>query len=61
MAAFTSRGNYGINKKYVVQAHPAWDRTGRYVAFNSDATGESQVYVIDLEELGLYRGQGRNT
>jgi len=61
MAAFTSRGNYGISKKYVVQAHPAWDRTGRYVAFNSDATGESQVYVIDLEELGLYRGQGRNT
>ena len=54
VVAFLARGNWGINKKYIVQAHPAWDRTGRYVAFNSDATGESQVYVIDLAELGFY-------
>ncbi len=56
VVAFLARGNWGINKKYIVQAHPAWDRTGRFVAFNSDATGESQVYVVDLAELGYCNG-----
>lgn len=32
------------------QAHPAWSRCGRYVLFNSDATGQSQLYVIDVAE-----------
>lgn len=53
---FLARANYSPGKGYIVQAHPAWDRTGRYVAFNSDAGGESQVYVIDLGELGFFKG-----
>ena len=36
-----------------VQAHPAWDRTGRYLAFNSDHTRKAQVYVADLAETTL--------
>ena len=54
--AFMERCNYGPGRGYIVQAHPAWDRTGRYVAFNSDASGLSQVYVIDLAEPGFYKG-----
>ena len=48
------RENYIDNAKYRTQAHPVWDHTGRYVAFNSDADGTAQVYIADLTEYGLY-------
>jgi hypothetical protein len=34
-----------------VDAHPAWDRTWRYVTFNAFVGGTRQVYVADLREL----------
>jgi len=42
-----------------IQAHPAWDRTGRYLAFNSDHFGQSQIYVADLAAYGLIGGTSR--
>lgn len=52
---FGTRADYSPHKAYIVQAHPAWDRTGRYVAFNSDQSGESQIYVIDMAERGFFK------
>ena len=53
---FLSRVTFGPDKRYMVQAHPAWDRTGRYFAFNADLAKAPQVYVCDLAELGLWEG-----
>ena len=53
---FLNRITWGADKRYMVQAHPAWDRTGRYIAFNADLDGAPQVYVCDLAELGLCEG-----
>jgi hypothetical protein len=50
MAEYTRRITTGSNRKIVVQAHPAWDRTGRRVVFNADSSGLSQLYMIDLDE-----------
>ena len=33
----------------VTQAHPAWSRDGRFVLFNGDDTGGSQLYLIDVD------------
>ena len=54
MLAFLRRIRYGSAKGYMTHPHPAWDRTGQYIAFNSDATGAAQLYVIDLSELGYF-------
>lgn len=48
-----ARQNYGPTPIYRTQAHPAWDYTGRYVAFNGDPTGQARVYLADLAELDL--------
>jgi hypothetical protein len=37
--------------EFRVDPHPAWDRTGRYVAFNGFVNGTRQVYVADLSTL----------
>ena len=34
-----------------VDPHPAWDATGRWIAFNGFADGTRQVYVADLSRL----------
>ncbi len=34
-----------------VDAHPAWDRSWRYVAFNGFADGTRRVYVADMSRL----------
>ena len=51
MAAHFRRIELSPDKKIVVQAHPVWDRTGRYVAFNANPDGPCQLYFADLEEL----------
>lgn len=43
--------NYGANAVYRTQSHPVWDQTGRYFAFNSDASGKTHVYLADLNIL----------
>lgn len=50
--------NYGKDRAYRIQAHPSWDRTGRWLAFNSDAEGRSRVYLADLAAYGLWPGPG---
>lgn len=37
--------------EFRVDPHPAWDRTGRYVAFNGFVNGTRQVFVADLTDL----------
>jgi hypothetical protein len=39
------------NFEFRVDAHPAWDRTGRYVVFNGTDNGTRCVYVADLKNL----------
>ncbi len=34
-----------------LDAHPAWDRTWRYVVFNAFVDGTRRVYVADMKEL----------
>ncbi len=34
-----------------VDPHPAWDRTGRYVAFNGFVEGTRRVFVADMKPL----------
>ncbi len=34
-----------------VDAHPAWDRTGRYVTFNAFVGGTRRVYIADMQSL----------
>ncbi len=34
-----------------IDAHPVWDRTGRYVVFNGRKDGRRCVYMIDMKEL----------
>lgn len=38
-----------------VDPHPAWDRTGRYVAFNAFTGGTRRVYVADMQKLKARR------
>jgi len=33
--------------------HPRWDRTGRYICFDSAHEGGRALYVIDIEDLNL--------
>ena len=33
--------------------HPRWDRTGRYICFDSAHEGSRALYMIDLEDLDL--------
>ncbi len=35
--------------EFRVDAHPAWDRTGRYVVFNGTDFGTRCVYIVDLK------------
>jgi hypothetical protein len=37
--------------EFRVDPHPAWDRTGRFVAFNGFVDGTRQVYIADLSAL----------
>jgi hypothetical protein len=40
------------NFEFRVDAHPAWDRTGRFVIFNgTDNKGKRCVYVADLKAI----------
>ncbi len=34
-----------------IDAHPVWDKTGRYVVFNGQKDGKRCVYMIDMQEL----------
>ena len=34
---------------WVTHAHPVWSRDSRFVVFNGDATGGSQLYLVDVE------------
>ena len=34
-----------------VDAHPAWDRTGRYVTFNGFVGGTRRVFIADMQRL----------
>lgn len=40
----------GPRKELRVDAHPAWDRTARHIAFNACPDGTRRVYVADLGE-----------
>jgi len=37
------------NFEFRVDAHPSWDRSGRFVIFNGTENGTRCVYVIDLK------------
>ncbi|MBC7891732.1 MAG: hypothetical protein H7Y12_05915, partial [Sphingobacteriaceae bacterium] len=37
--------------EFRIDAHPAWDRSGRYVVFNGFTDGTRGVYLADLKEL----------
>jgi hypothetical protein len=39
------------NYEFRVDAHPAWDKTGRYVVFNGTDNGTRCVYIADLKKL----------
>ncbi|OAQ39778.1 hypothetical protein A5893_09380 [Pedobacter psychrophilus] len=39
------------NFEFRVDAHPAWDKTGRYVVFNGTYNGTRSVYMADLKKL----------
>src|SRR5690606_8168611 len=34
-----------------IDAHPAWDRSGRYVVYNGTENGTRTVFVADLKKL----------
>lgn len=38
-----------VNMEFRVDAHPAWDRSGRYVVINGTENGTRCVYLIDLK------------
>ncbi len=40
-----------INFEFRVDAHPAWDRSGRFVVFNGTDHGTRCVYVADLKDV----------
>lgn len=37
--------------EFRIDAHPAWDRSGRYVIFNGSYKGTRSVYLADLKEM----------
>lgn len=37
--------------EFRVDAHPAWDRTGRYVVFNGTNNNTRSVYIADLKKM----------
>lgn len=37
--------------EFRVDAHPTWDRTGRYVIFNGTYQGTRSVYIADLKDM----------
>ncbi|OIP82840.1 MAG: hypothetical protein AUK44_06855 [Porphyromonadaceae bacterium CG2_30_38_12] len=39
------------NFEFRVDAHPAWDKSGRYVVFNGTDNGTRCVYISDLKKL----------
>lgn len=39
------------NWEFRVDAHPAWDRSGRYVVFNGYEEGSRCVYIADLNDI----------
>jgi len=39
------------NFEFRVDAHPAWDKTGRYVVFNGVDNGTRCVYIADLKKM----------
>jgi hypothetical protein len=39
------------NFEFRVDAHPAWDKTGRFVVFNGTDNGTRCVYIADLKNL----------
>jgi len=34
-----------------IDAHPAWDRSGRFVVYNGTENGTRTVFVADLKDL----------
>ena len=39
------------NMEFRVDAHPVWDKSGRYVVFNGTHNGTRCVYITDLKKL----------
>lgn len=39
------------NMEFRVDAHPVWDKSGRYVVFNGTNNGTRCVYITDLKKL----------
>ncbi len=39
------------NKSFRLDAHPTWDRTGRFVIFNGYGDGSRGVYIADLQHF----------
>jgi hypothetical protein len=39
------------NFEFRIDAHPAWDRTGRFVVFNGSVNGTRSVFVADVKKM----------
>jgi len=50
-AEFLERATFGPDKAFLLQDHPAWDRTGRYLAFNAMVDDTPQVFVADVASI----------
>jgi hypothetical protein len=37
--------------EFMVDAHPAWDRSGRFVTFNGTYNGTRSVFIADLIDV----------
>jgi hypothetical protein len=47
----TTPSFYGPHGEYRIDPHPAWDRSGQYLAMNAAINGVRSVIVVDMRSL----------